>query len=38
MDLADRKLMHKKKIGRTWVFTPAADLTEKLRRSDSAIL
>jgi Fic family protein len=34
MDLADRNLVQKKKVGKTWVFTPAADLTEKLRRID----
>ncbi|MFI5455074.1 MAG: Fic family protein [Isosphaerales bacterium] len=32
MDLADRALIRKRKVGRTWIFTPAADLAEKLRR------
>jgi Fic family protein len=31
MDLVDRKLAQKSKIGRRWVFTPATDLVAKLR-------
>jgi Fic family protein len=31
MDLADRQLMQKRKVGKTWIFTPAVDLAEKLR-------
>jgi hypothetical protein len=32
MNLADRKLIQKRKIGRTWFFTPSGDLTERLRQ------
>jgi len=32
MDLADRKLMQKRKVGKTWIFTPSVDLAEKLRQ------
>jgi Fic family protein len=32
MELADRGLMNKRKIGRTWLFSPSIDLEERLRR------
>jgi Fic family protein len=35
LDLADRKLMEKQKVGKTWQFVPTVDLTEKLRRPSS---
>jgi Fic family protein len=31
MDLVDRKLLEKRKVGKTWIFTPSVDLAEKLR-------
>lgn len=34
MDLAERGLFRKRKVGKTWNFSPAADLEEKLRRLD----
>ena len=34
LDLADRGLMVKRKVGKTWVFTPSIDLVAKLRRAD----
>ena len=34
MDLVDRGLLEKRKHGKTWAFTPAADLNERLRRLD----
>lgn len=34
MDLAERKLMEKRKVGETWLFIPSVDMTEKLRRID----
>jgi len=34
MDLADRKLIQKRKVGKRWIFTPSADLTAKLRHID----
>jgi Fic family protein len=32
LDLAKRELVHKRKKGKAWVFTPAVDLAEKLRQ------
>ncbi len=34
MDLADRGLMQKRKVGKTWFFAPSADLEQRLRRMD----
>jgi Fic family protein len=34
IELAGRGLMDKRKIGKTWVFTPSDDLEQRLRRSD----
>jgi Fic family protein len=34
LNLADRGLILKRKVGKTWVFTPSNDLVEKLRRAD----
>ena len=34
LDLVARGLMRKRKLGRAWVFTPLADLREKLQRID----
>ncbi len=34
MDLVDRGLLQKKKHGKSWVFSPAVDLTERLQRLD----
>jgi Fic family protein len=34
MDLADRGLLQKRKIGKAWFFTPPADLEEKLKQVD----
>ncbi len=34
MELVDRGLMHKRKIGKTWSFTPSTDLEQRLRRDD----
>jgi Fic family protein len=34
MDLADRGLLGKQKVGKTWFFTPSADLEQKLRQMD----
>jgi len=31
MDLADRKLIEKRKVGKMWIFTPSVNLAEKLR-------
>lgn len=32
MDLADRGLLQKRKVGKTWVFTPPADLEHRLKQ------
>jgi Fic family protein len=32
MDLADRGLLQKRKVGKAWLFTPSADLEERLRQ------
>lgn len=34
LDLAERGLLRKRKVGKAWVFTPAADLEERLRAAD----
>jgi hypothetical protein len=34
MELVDRGLMHKHKRSRTWLFTPSADLEDRLRRTN----
>ncbi len=34
MDLANRGLVDKRKIGKTWIFTPSANLLEKLQGAD----
>ena len=33
MDLADRKLFQRRKVGRQWIFTPSVDLEARLRNS-----
>jgi Fic family protein len=34
MDLADRGLLRRRKVGKVWFFTPSADMEERLRRMD----
>jgi Fic family protein len=34
MDLAERGLVDKRKTGKTWVFTPSADLVQRLQRAE----